>query len=399
MPYEEAPPPLQKTLKDPAPPGRRPVGAVVGAAARPSAVLTSVERLAVNAVGGVLTGTAGFWLGKRLAEEREAAAAPAAQLLAGGLADVTSEKLEVADDHGVPRDEFAKQLGSLYQIFPTSAHVAQGEPPELSELRKLATLLKLSPAQIGDQVYGAGRQLYSRHRAYLEEDERTSEAAPREVHLPAVRRPRPAPRPAPRLALPLTPRPPFHPGAILSGDESEEGYRYEVTRHSASSRLHPPRARPRRGRRRAQYEKVLQHAVSRGAATPGRSRASASRSASPSSAANVSTPTRAPPPRALVSPRACLPARAPPSRPALTRLLLGRSYCASPSSSSATAAPASVPTPASAGAAQAVQLPDAARRRREGLATPLYQKALAEAPPRRPTRRARWRGSRGAARR
>ena len=202
--YAEASPPLQKTLKDLAPPvAKGSVGAVVGAAAAVGYVLTPSSRLAVNAVGGVLTGTAGFFgLGKRLAEERQAAAAPAAaQLLAGGLADVTSEKLEgLADDYGVPRDEFAKQLGSLYQIFLTSCLTSpKVEPPELSELRKLATLLKLSPAQIGDQVYGAGRQLYSRHRAYLEEDEanESKQLLEKFIFL-AVRRP-PPPRAPPRL--------------------------------------------------------------------------------------------------------------------------------------------------------------------------------------------------------
>ena len=60
--YAEAPPPLQKTLKDLAPPvAKAPVGAVVGAAAAVGYVLTPSSRLAVNAVGGVLTGTAGFF--------------------------------------------------------------------------------------------------------------------------------------------------------------------------------------------------------------------------------------------------------------------------------------------------------------------------------------------------
>ena len=218
--YAEASPPLQKTLKDLAPPvAKGSVGAVVGAAAAVGYVLTPSSRLAVNAVGGVLTGTAGFFgLGKRLAEERQAAAAPAAaQLLAGGLADVTSEKLEgLADDYGVPRDEFAKQLGSLYQIFLTSCLTSpKVEPPELSELRKLATLLKLSPAQIGDQVYGAGRQLYSRHRAYLEEDEanESKQLLEKFIFL-AVRRP-PPPRAPPPRAAPVPslspPRPPCTP--------------------------------------------------------------------------------------------------------------------------------------------------------------------------------------------
>ena len=213
--YAEASPPLQKTLKDLAPPvAKGSVGAVVGAAAAVGYVLTPSSRLAVNAVGGVLTGTAGFFgLGKRLAEERQAAAA---QLLAGGLADVTSEKLEgLADDYGVPRDEFAKQLGSLYQIFLTSCLTSpKVEPPELSELRKLATLLKLSPAQIGDQVYGAGRQLYSRHRAYLEEDEANESKQLLEKFIFLAVRPPPPPRAPPRAApVPSLspPRPPCTP--------------------------------------------------------------------------------------------------------------------------------------------------------------------------------------------
>ena len=42
---------------------------------------------------------------------------------------------------------------------------------ELSELKRLKDLLKLSPAQAGNQVYKAARQLFSRHRAYLEDTE------------------------------------------------------------------------------------------------------------------------------------------------------------------------------------------------------------------------------------
>ena len=85
---------------------------------------------------------------------------------------------------------------------------------ELSELLRLQSLLGLSAAQTGTQVYAAARQLYSRHRAYLEEDEanESKQLLEKFIFL-AVRRP-PPPRAPPRAApVPSLspPRPPCTP--------------------------------------------------------------------------------------------------------------------------------------------------------------------------------------------
>lgn len=42
---------------------------------------------------------------------------------------------------------------------------------ELSELLRLQDVLRLSPAQVGNKIFAAARNLYSRHRAYLEDTE------------------------------------------------------------------------------------------------------------------------------------------------------------------------------------------------------------------------------------
>ena len=135
-------PPLQKTLEAWRRRWRRARWAPSSARRRPSAT-SSPRRSAASRspnTGGrrpprarpASSGWASGW--RRSAGRRRLAAAPAARA-AVPVADVehVREARGLADDYGVPRDEFAKQLGSLYQIFLTwraSRRRQAGRPPD-----------------------------------------------------------------------------------------------------------------------------------------------------------------------------------------------------------------------------------------------------------------------------
>lgn len=207
--FYEASTPVQKSMQTLPPPVAK--GAMAGLVAVTGAagfVLTPSRKLAVNAVGGALTAFGGNLAAKRLADERQKAAIPAvAALLSEGLTSVTPGRLAaIASEYGVPTKQFQLQLGELFLAFLnaclTSSSVATSE---LSELLKLQGLLRLTATQAGSQIYAAARQLYSRHRAYLEDSE---------------------PNDSKRLLQKFV----FLSERVLSEDESPEGYRYEVLR-------------------------------------------------------------------------------------------------------------------------------------------------------------------------
>ena len=107
---------------------------------------------------------------------------------------------------GVEKKEFKAQLIELYGVFLGAClESSQVVPSELGEIKKLGGLLSLSRADIGSAFHTAGRRLYSRHRAYLEEDEPNDSKA-------------------------LLNKFVFLAERVLSEDESEEGYRYEAMR-------------------------------------------------------------------------------------------------------------------------------------------------------------------------
>jgi len=202
-------PPVQKSMKSLTPMAASGVkNGVVAAAGIAGYLLTPSSKVAVNAVGGVLSGGLGVLARKRFSEERrEAAVAAVASLLSNGLQTVTPAELAaVADRHGVPAQRFQKQLAALFLIyFNRCLESSKVETSELSELFQLKSLLRLSPAQVGMQTYAAARQLYSRHRAYLEADEDSDSKL-------------------------LLTKFAFLAERLISTDESEEGYRYEATR-------------------------------------------------------------------------------------------------------------------------------------------------------------------------
>jgi len=207
--FYEASPPMQKSMQTLPPPVTK--GAMAGLVAVTGAagfLLTPSRKLAVNLVGGGLTAFGGNLARKRLADVRQKAAIPAvAALLAEGLGKATPETLAaIAAEYDVPAKQFQSQLGELYLAFLnaclTSSSVATSE---LSELLKVQGLLRLTATQAGSQVYAAARQLYSRHRAYLEDTE---------------------PNDSKRLLQKFV----FLAERILSEDDSPEGYRYETLR-------------------------------------------------------------------------------------------------------------------------------------------------------------------------
>ena len=61
------------------------------------------------------------------------------------------------------------RAAALLRMRQDYRHSNAPEPLPCHMLR-LAQLLRLSPAQVGAQIHTAARQLYSRHRAYLEDD-------------------------------------------------------------------------------------------------------------------------------------------------------------------------------------------------------------------------------------
>ena len=221
--YERSPP-VQKSLQSIPPPVAKaaPMG-LVGIAAATGFFLTPSRRLAVNAVGGALSGGLGAVARKRLAGERQKAAVPAvAALLSQGLQKADAASLAaIAEQYGVPKKEFSAQLSELYLAFLNACLLSSAvETAELSELLRLQKTMRLSAQQVGAQVHSAGKQLFYRHRAYLEESE-------------------------PNASKKLLEKFVFLAERILVADESEEGYRYQPrTNHPRPHcRAHPPKPR------------------------------------------------------------------------------------------------------------------------------------------------------------
>jgi len=207
--YYEASPPVQKKMQTLPPPIAK--GAMAGLVAIGGAAgfaLTPSRRIPVNAVGGLVTAAVGNVARNRLSSVRQKAAVPAvAAMLSEGLAKVSEEALNgIATEYDVPKKEFQTQMAELFLTYLSAtlnSHVV--ETSELSELLRLQQLLRLSSAQVGAQVYSAARQLYSRHRAYLEDTE---------------------PNDSKRLLGKFV----FLAERLLAEDESPEGYKYESLR-------------------------------------------------------------------------------------------------------------------------------------------------------------------------
>lgn len=207
--YVSSQPIVRQKIKDVGPSAAQGgLAGLVAAAAAVGYVVTPSSRLVVNAIGGVGAGALGMLARKRLAEERrETAVTAAAALLARGLGSVTPEEIEsLAEQYGVSRSRFNKQLAELFLVYLSAClEEPQILTSELSELLSLKRLLRLSPAAVGTQVYAAGRALYSRHRAYLEDTE---------------------PSDSKRILTKYI----FLAERLISVDESAEGYRYEAMR-------------------------------------------------------------------------------------------------------------------------------------------------------------------------
>jgi hypothetical protein len=207
--FYEASPPVQKSMQTlPTPVAKTAMAGLVAVTGAAGFMLTPSRKVAVNIVGGGLTALGGNLARKRLAGERQKAAIPAvAALLAEGLGNATPETLAaIAAEYDVPAKQFQSQLSELYLAFLNACLTSSAvTTSELSELLKVQGLLRLSATQAGSQVYAAARQLYSRHRAYLEDTE---------------------PNDSKRLLQKFV----FLAERILSKDDSPEGYRYETLR-------------------------------------------------------------------------------------------------------------------------------------------------------------------------
>jgi len=205
----EASPPVQKSLQTlPPPVAKTAMAGVVLVTGAAGFALTPSRRLAVNGVGGIITASLGNIAAKRIADERQKASKPAvAALLAQGLKSATSESLAaIGAEFDVPKKEFEAQLADLYLAFVSACLTShEVQTSELSEMLRLQSVMSLSAAQAGTQIYTAGRQLFSRHRAYLEDDE---------------------PNDSKRLLQKFV----FLAERVLSSDDSPEGYRYESIR-------------------------------------------------------------------------------------------------------------------------------------------------------------------------
>ncbi len=208
--YCDKAPPAHLTIEKAGPAATQgAMSAVVAVAGAVGFIATPSRRIPVNAIGGALSSGLGLLARSRIKKERrEAAATAVAARLRAGLASTTPEELaSLAESYDVPRAQFQKQLAELYLVYLTACLESPTiETSELSELLQLKSLLRLTAAQIGTQVFAAARALYSRHRAYLEDDEGGSES--KAILTKFV----------------------FLAERLLSQDESEEGYRYEVTR-------------------------------------------------------------------------------------------------------------------------------------------------------------------------
>ena len=202
----------------PTPVAKGAMAGLVGVTAAAGFILTPSRRIAVNAVGGALTAQIGNIARKKVAVERQKAAMPAvAALLAEGLQSVDASALgAIASEYNVPKKQFDSQLGDLYLAYLNACLASpQVQTAELSELLQLQTLLKLSAAQAGNQVYAAARQLFSRHRAYLEDEgDNDSKQLLKKFVFLAER--------------------------IVERDDSAEGYRYETLRLQKLFNLTPP---------------------------------------------------------------------------------------------------------------------------------------------------------------
>jgi len=239
--YYEASPPATKTMKMMPPPLAK--GAMAGLVAVTGAagfVLTPSRRIPVNLIGGALTGAVGNVARKRVSAERQKAAIPAvAALLSEGLPKVSQETLAaIASEYDVPKKEFQSQLAELYLTFLNAClNLPAVETSELSDLLRLQQLLKLSSAQVGAQIYSAARQLYSRHRAYLEDKDMNDSK---------------------RLLTKFV----FLAERLLSEDPSPEGYKYESLRLQKLFSLSPPEWRLAAEEAAVPfYQKALQSAV------------------------------------------------------------------------------------------------------------------------------------------
>ena len=206
--YLEDIPPMHKTMTTvPNAITHWALAAVVGATAAAGYVLTPSSKFVVNAMGGALGGALGMPMRERLLVERKKAFIPVvATLLSGGLADVTSDALnKIAKDFGIEKDEFAKQAAHLYFAYLDACFASSVvDTVELSEMLRLQQVLDLSAAQVGNQIYAAALKLYRRHRGLLEMKNKDSILQLQKFVFLAER--------------------------ALSGDESEEGYRYETMR-------------------------------------------------------------------------------------------------------------------------------------------------------------------------
>ena len=172
--YYERSPPVQKSMQSVPPPvAKGGMAAVVGAAAAVGYALMPSRHIPVNLVGAALTGGLGVIGRNRLGEERQKAAVPAvAALLSEGLGKASADSLgAIADEYGVPKSTFQSQLADLYLAYLNACLTSHAiETTELSELLRLSDLLRISAQQVGAQTHAAARQLYSRHRAYLEDE-------------------------------------------------------------------------------------------------------------------------------------------------------------------------------------------------------------------------------------
>jgi len=150
------------------------MASVVAASVAVGYALMPSRYIAVNAVGGAVTGIGGLFARKRLVKERRAAAiATLAALLSLGLPKVTAEALAaIQKELDVPTKEFEQQRADLYLTYLNAIlDKPDVQAVELSELLGLQEVLRLSAAKVGTQFHLAARRFFSRHRAYIEDDE------------------------------------------------------------------------------------------------------------------------------------------------------------------------------------------------------------------------------------
>lgn len=189
-------------------------------------LLTPSKRMLVKAIGGILLSRIGRTLGSPLEDKRDKAAKLAvAELMSKGETEINQARFDsIASKFDLPQKQFKAQLGALYRTLLVEYLKSDVvDTKELSELLKVPKLLKLSRAEVGQQVYEAAIVLAAELNFGTAAKKVLEDPTLPKPRLEAISRYEPTAQRSVSKFVFLAER-------ILSQDESPEGYRYEKLR-------------------------------------------------------------------------------------------------------------------------------------------------------------------------